>query len=68
MGYDDGGDGVSGDVLWLMMMVVVVVVYASPPSIKFDHGSTSWLSCLFYYCRIACGCRDRCGRNNLCAK
>ena len=29
MGYDDGGDGVSGDVLWVMMMVVMklVVVY-----------------------------------------
>ena len=39
-----------------------------PPSIKFDHGSTSWLSCLFDCCSVACGCRDPCGRNNLCHK
>ena len=39
-----------------------------PPSIRFDHGSTSWLSCLFDCCSVACGCRDRCGRNNLCRK
>ena len=36
-----------------------------PPSIKFDHGSTSWLSCLFDCCSVACGCRDRCGRTGL---
>ena len=36
-----------------------------PPSVKFDHGSTSWLSCLFDCCSVACGCRDRYGRNNL---
>ena len=39
-----------------------------PPSIKFDHGSTSWQSCLFDCCSVACGCRDLCGRNNLCPK
>ena len=32
-----------------------------PPSVKFDHGSTCWLSCLLNYCSIACGCRDLCG-------
>ena len=42
--------------------------FAWPPSIKFDHGSTSWLSCLFNCCSVACGCRDWCGRNNLCHK
>ena len=25
------------------------------PSIKFDHGSKSWLSCLFDCCSVACG-------------
>ena len=25
------------------------------PSIKFDHGSTSWLYCLFDCCSVACG-------------
>ena len=39
-----------------------------PPSVKLDHGSTSWLSCLLDCCSVACGCRDRCGRNNLCRK
>ena len=29
-------------------------------------GSTSWLSCLFHCRSVACGCRDRCGRTNLC--
>ena len=43
-------------------------VYVWPPSIKFDHGSTSWLSCLFDCCSVACGCRDLCGGNNLCRK
>ena len=43
-------------------------IYIWPPSIKFDHGSTSWLSYLFDCCSVACGCRDRCGRNNLCRK
>ena len=43
-------------------------VYIWPPSIKFDHGSTSWLSCLFDCCSVPCGCRDQCGRNNLCHK
>ena len=42
--------------------------YTWPPLIKFDHGSTSWLSCLFDCCSVACGCRDWCGRNNLCWK
>ena len=40
-------------------------IFLWPPSIKFGHGSTSWLSCLFDCCSVACGCRDRCGRNNL---
>ena len=39
-----------------------------PLLIKSDHWSTSWLSCLFDCFSVACGCRDRCGRNNLCHK
>ena len=39
-----------------------------PPSVEFDNRSTSWLSCLFDCCGVAQGCRDRCGRNNLCRK
>ena len=42
--------------------------YTWSPSIKFDHWSTSWLSCLYDCCSVACGCRDRCGRNHLCRK
>ena len=44
---------------------VAVSLYQGPLSIKFDHGSTSWLSCLFDCCSVAYGCRDRCGRSNL---
>ena len=42
--------------------------YLWPLSINFDHGSTSWLSCLFDCYSVACGSRDRCGRNNHCRK
>ena len=48
------------------MIFDIIVLW--PPSIKFDHGSTSWLSCLLDCCSVTCGCRDRCGRNNLCHK
>ena len=47
-------------------MRLILGFLLSPLSIKFDHGSTSWLSRLFECCNITCGCRGRCGRNNLC--
>ena len=46
----------------------VILSIKKSNQIKFDHGSTCWLSCLFDCCSVACGCRDRCGRNNLCRK
>ena len=49
----------------------VTTIVVCSPSIKFDkfdHGCTTWLSCLFNCCCMAWGCRDRHGRNNLCRK
>ena len=39
-----------------------------PPLFTSDDGSTSYLSCLFDCCSVACGCRDWCGRSNFCCK
>ena len=48
---------------WQQNLSLIVVkcrpyMYIWPPSVKFDHGSTSWLSCLLDCCSVACGCID----------
>ena len=37
---------------------VMSILLLWPPPIKFDHGSTSWVSCLFDCCSIVYGCRN----------
>ena len=50
----------------LLLNTIIILIW--PLLIKFDHGNTSWLSCLFDCCSVVCGCRDWCGSNNLCRK